>query len=77
MENISNHFTLKKSELTLIACSRNSIIGFLIAQRIIDSFEINSFYLPIFRERVLVVKLLGNFIKIAVRGKLHQFTWRL
>ena len=71
-ENISNHFTLKKSQIfTLIACSRKSIIGFLIAQRIIDSFEINSFFIsPSFRGMGVGEKLLENFIKNSCEKKI-------
>ena len=71
-ENISNHFTLKKSQIfTLIACSGNSIIGFLIAQRIIDSFEINSFFIsPSFRGIGVGEKLLGSFIKNSYENKI-------
>ena len=71
-ENISNHLTLKKNHIfTLIACSRNSIIGFLIAQRIIDSFEINSFFIsPSFRGKGVGEKLLENFIKNSYEKKI-------
>jgi len=63
--NISSHFILKKSQIyTIVAYSRNLIIGFLIAQRIIDSFEINSFFIsPSFRGKGVGQKLLKKFIK--------------
>ena len=63
--NISNHFALKKNQVyTLVAYSRNLIIGFLTAQRIIDNFEINSFFIsPSFRRKGVGKKLLKKFIK--------------
>jgi len=71
-QNISNRITLKKSKIhTFIACSSNSIIGFLIAQKIIDSFEINSFFIsPSFRGMGVGKELLGNFIKNSSKKKI-------
>ncbi len=70
--NISNRFALKKSQIyTLIAYSRNSIVGFLIAQRISDSFEINSFFIsPPFRRKGVGEELLKHFIKNSSKKKI-------
>ena len=71
-ENISDRSVLKKSQIySLIAYSRNSIVGFLIAQRIIDSFEINSFFIsPSFRRMGVGENLLQTFIKNCSKKKI-------
>ena len=70
--NISSHLNLRKSQTyTLVAYSRNFIIGFLIAQRIIDSYEINSFFIsPSFRGKGVGEKLLKKFIKNSIEKKI-------
>ena len=70
--NISNHVALEKNQVyTLVAYSRNLIIGFLTAQRIIDSFEINSFFIsPSFRGKGVGKKLLKKFIKNSTEKKI-------
>ena len=70
--NISDSSALTNRQIySLIAYSKNSIVGFLIARRVIDSFEINSFFIsPSFRRMGIGEKLLKSFLKNSSEKKI-------